>query len=86
MTHRGFLKRESRLSEIPALVFWCTSELRSGMADNESEFIDQSTSVPPEPTSMSPMDGCLDWTLCDGESSFDIGEFVGQDFDYFGLL
>ncbi|KAG2481260.1 hypothetical protein PVAP13_J683232 [Panicum virgatum] len=63
-------------------------ELRSGM-DNESssEFIDQSTPVP-EPTSMSPMDGCLlDWTLCDEESSFDIGEFVGQDyFDYFGLL
>ena len=61
-------------------------ELRSGMADNESEFIDQSTSMPPEPTSMSPMDGCLDWALCDGESSFDIGELVGQDFDYFGLL
>ena len=63
-------------------------ELRSGM-DNESSsgFIDQSTSVP-EPTSMSPMDGCLlDWTLCDEEGSFDIGEFVGQDyFDYFGLL
>ncbi|PAN18976.1 hypothetical protein PAHAL_3G239400 [Panicum hallii] len=59
-------------------------ELRSSM-DNECEFIDQSTSVP-ELTSMSSMDGCLDWTLCDGESPFDIGEFIVQDFDYFGLL
>ncbi|CAN6346443.1 unnamed protein product [Urochloa humidicola] len=66
-------------------------DLRSGM-DNESWFIDQSTSVP-ELASMSsmewdPLDGghLVDSMFCDGESSFDIGEFIGHDFDYLGLL
>ncbi|TKW26723.1 hypothetical protein SEVIR_3G208800v4 [Setaria viridis] len=59
----------------------------------ESEFVDQSTSVP-ELTRMSSMewdsllDGCLDWMLWDGESSFDIigDEFIGHDIDYLDVL
>ncbi|CAN6332692.1 unnamed protein product [Urochloa humidicola] len=67
-------------------------DLRSSM-DNESWFIDQSTSVPAELASMSsmewdPLDGgqLVDSMFFDGESSFDIGEFIGHDFDYHGLL
>ncbi|CAL4894084.1 unnamed protein product [Urochloa decumbens] len=65
-------------------------ELGSG-TDNVSEFIEQSISVS-DLTRMSSMDwdplnGCLDyWMLCDGESSFGIGEFIGHDFNYLDLL
>ncbi|CAN6337287.1 unnamed protein product [Urochloa humidicola] len=60
--------------------------------DSVSEFIEQSISVP-DLRSMSsmewdPLDGCLDyWMLCDGESSFGMGEFIGHDdFDYLDLI
>ena len=67
-------------------------ELQSGTSCNVAEFIvEQSTPVPELMGMMhlpewDPMDGCLDWEIGKGESSFNIDGFVSYDFDYIDLL
>lgn len=66
-------------------------ELQAGMYNVADFVIEQSTPVPKRMGMITspewdPMDGCLDWYLGNGESSFDIDDFVRYDFDYIDLL
>lgn len=74
---------------------FCNSpeEEQRSSTDNESDGFTEQSMPDLMTTSMSSMewdpllDGHLDWMPCDGDSClFGIGEFIGDDFDYFGLL